>query len=356
MTNPSRIWLRSYLTNSNDLTKGYDIMKTTSLNILNLCVRCYNYCKYCLLSWDGKCLGIEYERSVAYARRFYDWLKVSHKDIIFTYYIGYSMDHPDLPNAIKFMQETNSPGGEFLQFDGMQMRTREELDLLFTSIADIGVKLIDFTFYGTKEYHDKFAGRKGDFDLMMDSMGIALDKGLNVEVGIPITKENLSQIDALLSQLPQEKIKISIFTPHSGGRGINLLDAKITVDDYEMLSSNAKKYFNRSRNQTPVEWLHDQGPVPKKRILTLSLLPSNIDFLENQSFEDTLKDLEKLDEDYYEKIPDFQNLLERYADPEDIHLYSRKDLFLLYRKRYIKDEQISVLDVTDERFSGSLRY
>ena len=102
-------------------------MKTTSLNILNLCVRCYNHCKYCLLSWDGKCLGIEYERSVAYAREFYDWLKMSNKDINFTYYFGYSMDHPDLPNAIKFMQETNSPGGEFLQFDGMKMRTRDEL-------------------------------------------------------------------------------------------------------------------------------------------------------------------------------------------------------------------------------------
>lgn len=331
-------------------------MKTTSLNILNLCVRCYNHCKYCLLSWDGKCLGIEYERSVVYARKFYNWLKNTHKDIHFTYYFGYSMDHPDLPNAIKFMQETNSPSGEFLQFDGMKMRTRAELDSLFTIIAELGVKLIDFTFYGTKEYHDQFAGRKGDFALMMDSVEIALDKGLNVEVGIPITKENLSQIDTLLSQLPQDKIKIFLFTPHSGGRGSHLSDAKITLDDYEKLSSNAKRYFNRNRNQTPVEWLHSGESAPQNRVLTLSLLPSNIDFLENQTFEDTLRDLEKLDEDYYDKIPDFQSLLERYAAPEDMHLYSKKDLYLLYRKKYMEEEKINVLDVTDERFSGSLRY
>ena len=31
------------------------------------------------------------------------------------------MEHPKLLEAIKFMQETNSPGGEFLQFDGMKM-------------------------------------------------------------------------------------------------------------------------------------------------------------------------------------------------------------------------------------------
>lgn len=331
-------------------------MITKSLNILNLCVPCYNHCKYCLLSWSGKCLGIEYERSVEYARKFYNWLKGAHKEIDFTYYFGYSMDHPDLPNAIKFMQETNSPGGEFLQFDGMQMRTREELDVLFTSIRELGVKLINFTFYGTREYHDQFAGRRGDFELMMDSMEIALEKGLNVEVGIPVTKENLTQIDELLSQLPQDKIKTVIFTPHSGGRGINLLDAKITVNDYERISSNAKKHFNRSRNQTPAEWLHAQEPIPQNRILTLSLLPSNIDFLENQSFEDTLSDLEKLDEDYYRIIPDFHSLLERYADPTDIRLYSKKDLYLLYRKRYIEEENINVTDIADERFSSSLRY
>lgn len=331
-------------------------MQTTSLNILNLCVRCYNHCKYCLLSWDGKCLGIEYERSVAYARDFYDWIKTAHKDINFTYYFGYSMEHPDLLNAIKFMQETNSPGGEFLQFDGMKMRTREELNDLLTRIKEQGVKLIDFTFYGTKEYHDRFAGRKGDFELMMNSLEIALEIGLNVEVGIPITKENISQIDELLKLLPEDKIRIFIFTPHSGGRGINLLNSKINADDYESLSPKAKVYFNRGKNQTPTEWKESYLSEVDKRVLTLSLLPTNIERLEQQSFEETLKELEKMDDDYYNSVPNFQSLLKIYADSDDRRLFSRKDLYLLYRKRYISENNINVLDITDERFSGSFRY
>ena len=120
-------------------------MRTTSINILNLCVPCYNHCRYCLLSWNGKCLGVEYTRSVEYARNFYNWLKIAHPDINFVYYFGYSMEHPDLPEAIKFMQETNSPGGEFLQFDGMKMRTRAELHELLENIRTLGIKLIDFT-------------------------------------------------------------------------------------------------------------------------------------------------------------------------------------------------------------------
>ena len=331
-------------------------MRTTSLNILNLCVPCYNHCKYCLLSWDGKCIGIEHARGVEYARNFYIWIQNNHPEINFVYYFGYSMDHPNLPEAIKFMQETNSPGGEFLQFDGMRMRTKAELHQLLGNIKELGIKLIDFTFYGTKDYHDRFAGRKGDFELMMNSLEIALQKELNVEVGIPITKENITQIDSLIEMLPADKIRLFLFTPHSGGRGVTLMDSTITMDDYESLSSTAKQYFNRENNKTPLEWLNTDLPTVENRVLTLSLLPSNIDRLEHLSFENTLEELEMIDGEYYSAVPDFQILLKLYADSNDSHLYSKKALYLLYRRRYITDNHLTVLDLTDERFSGSVRY
>lgn len=331
-------------------------MKTTSLNILNLCVPCYNHCKYCLLSWDGKCVGIDYTRSVEYARRFYLWLKNNHPEINFVYFFGYSMEHPDLPAAIKFMQETGSHGGEFLQLDGMRMRSKDELRELLGSIKEAGIKLIDFTFYGTQEYHDRFAGRKGDFELMMNTLEIALETCLNVEVGIPITKENIAQTDALIKMLPSDKIKIFLFTPHSGGRGIHLLESKITINDYDNLSAAAKKHFNRSNNKTPTEWLETDLPEAENRVLTLSLMPSNIEHLEQISFDSALKELETADDEYYSNVPDFKTLLKMYAVSNDRHLYTKKDLYILYRRRYITDNKLSVSDFTDERFSGSLRY
>ena len=155
---------------------------------------------------------------------------------------------------------------------------------------------------------------------------------------------------------PQDKIKIFLFAPHSGGRGIALLDSKITVDDYEGLSPIAKNHFNRNNNKTPLEWLNTELPTVENRVLTLSLLPSNIEHLEQHSFDHTLTALEKMDEDYFGMVPDFQSLLTMYADANDRSLYSRKDLYLLYRRRYIKDNNLAVLDLTDERFSGSIRY
>lgn len=331
-------------------------MKTTSLNILNLCVRCYNHCRYCLLSWDGDCLGVDDSRSVKYARDFYHWLKTAHPEIRFVYYFGYSMEHPDLPEAIRFLQETGSPGGQFLQFDGMKMRSNEELHELLGSLKEAGIRLLDFTFYGTQEYHDRFAGRRGDFDLMMRSLEIALEMGLDAEVGIPVTKENLSQLDALIAMLPADRIRIFLFTPHSGGRGVTLLDSKMTVEDHESLSEAAKQRFNRNSNKTPAEWLDTELPAVEHRVLTLSLLPSIIEQLEQRSFEETLQALERMDEEYYSIIPDFKSLLNMYADPGDRRLYTKKDLYLLYRRRYIAEHKLTIPDMSDERFSGSIRY
>lgn len=332
------------------------LLKTTSINILNLSVPCNNHCKYCLLSWDGNCLGIADERAMNYAKRFYSWLKKKRPEMNFVYYFGYSMEHPKLFEVIDFLQETNSPGGKFLQFDGMNMRSNDELEELFIQLKNKGIQLIDFTFYGMEAYHDKFAGRKNDFDLMMRSLRIALDKGLQVEVGIPVIKDNINQIDELISILPQEEIRIFLFTPHSNGRGIHLADSKITANDYENMSDVCKKLLNRDKNRTPLEWLNASFKEVEHRILTLSLLPSNIDKLENQEFDKTILELERMDEAYYQVIPSFRELLRMYANEKDNHLYTQKDLYIQYRRRYIEENHLDIIDLTDERFSGSIRY
>ena len=291
-----------------------------------------------------------------YAKRFYSWLKKNRPELNFVYYFGYSMEHPKLFEVIDFLQETNSPGGNFLQFDGMNMRSNDELEELFIQLKNKGIQLIDFTFYGMEAYHDKFAGRKNDFDLMMRSLRIALDKGLQVEVGIPVIKDNINQIDELISILPQEEIRIFLFTPHSNGRGIHLADYKITVNDYENMSDVTKKLLNRDKNCTPLEWLNASFKEVENRILTLSLLPSNIDKLEDQEFDKTILELERMDETYYQVIPSFRELLRMYANEKDNHLYTQKDLYIQYRRRYIEENHLDIIDLTDERFSGSIRY
>ena len=77
-------------------------MQTTAIYIQNLCVPCSCHCRYCLLSWDGHLRGIDYERSATFAKRFRTWLQEHRPDLDFQFYFGYSMEHPQLPEAIDF--------------------------------------------------------------------------------------------------------------------------------------------------------------------------------------------------------------------------------------------------------------
>ena len=63
-----------------------------------------------------------------------------------------------------------------------------------------------------------------------------------------------------------------------------------------------------------------------------------------------------MDDDYYSIIPTFSKLLEKYANKDDTCLYSKKDLYYLLSQRYIKENNIQIEEVNDERFCGSIRY
>ena len=125
---------------------------------------------------------------------------------------------------------------------------------------------------------------------------------------------------------------------------------QVTVKD------RVKKYFNRQNNKTQREWKRTLLDEVKYRSLQLSLLESNIEKLEKQSFEETFKEMENNDEIYYSTIPSFKELLMMYCDESDNYLYSKKDLYLIYRKKFIKENNIIIDDMSDERFSGSVRF
>lgn len=333
-------------------------MNTVSINVMNLCVPCENRCRYCLLSYDGKTNGIDFERSMVYAKRFFDWLQANRPEISFLFGFGYSMEHPDLENAIKFCQSIGSITGEFLQFDGMRFRTESELETLLLKLKSIGIKLIDLTFYGTEEYHDRFAARYGDFRLMLDTLRIANKVNLDVAVSIPLTHENVNQIDALLNQLDKYKVsRFACFIPHSEGKGHQLDKIRLTLSDYDQLSDRVKSHFSRERFRPEREWMQEKAlPCPDKRALTVTLRPDNVDFFEHLSFEDTISYLEKLDDTYYQTIPSFSELLVMYGDVGGTKIYSARDLYLHYQRRYIVEHNLQVYDINDERQCFSRRF
>ena len=64
-----------------------------------------------------------------------------------------------------------------------------------------GVKELNFTVYGLAEYQDRFAGRKGDFELILRMMAAARNAGLYFTVGVPLTGGNIEQTDMVVNVL-----------------------------------------------------------------------------------------------------------------------------------------------------------
>lgn len=332
-------------------------MKTTSINVMNLCVPCENRCRYCLLSYDGKIAGVDYKRSETYAKCFHEWLRENRTDLSFLFGFGYSMEHPQLFDAIDFCRSIGSATGEFLQFDGMKFRTDDELEYLLRRLKEYGIKLIDLTFYGTENYHDKFAAREGDFSLMMRTLVTANKTGLDVSISIPITQENFDQADSLIAQLEQYHTqRISCFIPHSEGRGRMLNPIRFSEAGYRKLSENVRHRINTTRFKTESNWLKEGFPHNENRVLTVTLLPENIEFFESLSFGETIAYLEKLDDDYYSAVPTVEELSQIYGNPEGNCYYSARDLYMQYQRRYIADNQIMIYDMNDERHCFSRRY
>lgn len=333
-------------------------MQTKSVYVMNLCVPCENRCRYCLLSYNGKENGIDYKRSEIYAKRFYDWIQEKRPDLSFVFGFGYSMEHPNLMEAIDFLQKIDSPTGRFLQLDGMKFREEGELRSFLIALKEHGIQLIDLTFYGTEDYHDKFAARKGDFAYMMSILRIANEIGLPVEVGIPVSHENVEQLEKLISELEKYELsRLFCFVPHSEGKGALLNNVRFSQKDYDSLSDKVKKYLNTNRFKTEKDWLHEnEFFAVDKRMVALTLTPENIDQFEQMSFDETIAYLEKLDDEYYRVVPDMDTLMEMYGDTDSDLFYSARDLYLNYQRRYIEEQHIEVYDINDERQCFSRRY
>lgn len=333
-------------------------MQTKSVYVMNLCVPCENRCRYCLLSYNGKENGIDYRRSEAYAKRFYEWIQDNRPDLSFVFGFGYSMEHPNLTEAIDFLQEIGSPTGRFLQMDGMKFRTEDELRTLFLDFKEHGIQLMDLTFYGTEDYHDKFAARKGDYAYMMSILQIANEIGLPVEVGIPVSHENAEQLELLINELEKYQLeKIFCFVPHAEGRGVLLNSVRFSQRDYDCLSEKVKGYLNTNRFKTEKEWLQNVDAFfTDKRMVALTLTPENIEQFEQMSFDETITYLENLDDEYYRVVPNAETLLEMYGDANSDLFYSARDLYLNYQRRYIKEHNTEVYDINDERQCFSRRY
>ena len=326
-------------------------MQTTSVLIQSLCVPCCNRCRHCLLSANGTVEGADWDRSVWTAERYLNELRQQRPELNTSFSFGYSMEHPKLREAIRTLHRLGSPTATFLQCDGMKMRNETECRALAAMLRDEGIQQLNFTVYGLPDYHDRFAGRSGDFALIERMMKAAR------EIGLPLTEENVSQADAVVERMTAAGCsKTSLFIPHEEGRGRLLEDVRLRLRDLSYLFPAVRGLLNETIYRTEAEWLKaPELAESKSRHILISLRKDNIEDYEKRSAVSVLEEIEALDERYYQAFPSFSELAAQYGDPKGDRLYRVRDLFYHYRRLYAAAHPVDVPDLMDETRSGSRR-
>lgn len=327
-------------------------MKTVSFSIENLCVPCSCRCRHCLLGYDGNTIGVGYEQGKSFAQRI-----ASESPIKFSYYIGFCMDTPMLFDYITFCREIGSPGGRFLQMNGFQERPYDEIEHLMDRIKNSSVEIIDLTFYGLPDYHDAFAGRPGDFRFLTKMLTAANKAQLPVNISVPITEDNAGQIERLFDILSEYKTDgMSLYLPHSKGRGWFMEPQRLKKSTLEHLSPSMQAHMPKVKTQSEAQWLSEKVfPEPEKRHLTLSLTPDNFERYNHMSAEKIIGELEMLDDTFYGAVPSAEELARLYGNPLGDRLFRYRDLVLLWTKIYVRENNLKLHDMTDERGHFSIR-
>lgn len=240
----------------------------------------------------------------------------------------------------------------------LALRTESEAEALLRTVRDGGMRGIDLSFYGVGDEHDRFAGRRGDYDYLLMLLRGAIGLGLDVEADVMLTKENLPQMPALFALLDAYPLaRCTVVLPHAQGRGEALSGQRITKEDFESLCPQAKAHFSRLPYLTEGEWLRrGRFPAAGTRNVTLALTPGNIDRLEAMDPADIIRELEEMDEAYYAALPSIEELAALCGRPDNRQLFRYRDMVLQWQKRYIASGALPVPDMNDQRHAFSVRF
>ena len=333
-----------------------DTVRTTSMTVLNLCAPCGCACRYCLLESRKQAGGVDYCRGRRMAERFAAWTK--QKGISMLYGIGYCAEYPELTDNIAFNIAAGWTAARLLQCNGIAIRTPEETDRFLERVWHAGIKKIDTTFFGNRDFHDAFACRQGDYDFMLLLAERAAAQGFICEPTVPVFRSNIHMLPGMLDRLEQIPGigKVQFFLYDHRGRGAMMERERITVDDYQALPERVRKLMNMKKYKTEAGWL-DSGPLPEytTRHLFITLREDNIDMLERMSCDEIVAYVEKLDDDYHSAIPSVNELAAMYGDRTNMRLYRVRDLYWMWQRRYRSENGLELYDVTDERNCGAQR-
>ena len=294
-------------------------------------VPCLCRCRHCSLRNTGNVTAVPFSRARALADRFVLWKREQGiADFSIDIIVGYSCDHPELAKVVAF-NAANGVTSSFAPVKGTRFLSEHELRREFSRLRDIGISNVGLTFFGQRKRHDRFCGRKGDYDYTMKVAHLAAECGLERRESIILGCDAVSEVPELtgvLDDIPGTKGR-DIGTWDYRGRAKLLEDERPTIGDVESLPTDLRQYLSPACT-SEAEWIRRIGagdyPRKKRRVYLITVSEETVSDLETRDCGRVLSDIRDTNEAFLRSIPSMYDLASLYGNATGEGYYRVRDL------------------------------
>lgn len=326
-----------------------EAIKITGVGTVNDTGQCVTRCRWCAFGNIGA-YNLTAERISAVLERLIEWRdrnRPADFKVSFRWGRSFNFDLKTLVARAKLYKRVFGGQEKSIPFGGIYFKPDDQLKTWLLERKDIGIEKIVASFAGTRELHDKWACKKGEFEQLVRASWIAGEIDIEYSENLFLTRSTLPLLDELmdlLDAIPGRKSR-TIGPVHYRGRAQKMEEERITEDIMQALPSRVNKYFHtRDSMETERDWIEvisagNRGPIEVELLLFID--SSNIDWIETTPIEDVLADLEARTRRAYAAIPTIQELCERYSDRENGRMYSFAwELEKKWLNRYLQKNRI----------------
>jgi hypothetical protein len=291
---------------------------------------CAHICRYCLISESRKRSALPFARFEALVHRFHDWRQAERPDLDIGIFVGPSFDYDmETLKGIARLRERRGSKFRFVNLGGLRIRCGDELAKWIDERQGAGIVGFHTSLAGYGETHDRWNGRKGDFEYQTTILRLAGERGMARQEKLFLTKNTLPLFDRLLDvldALPGELHGRGVSPFFYAGLASRYEDERLTEDERDTLPEriNELRAGRFSTWFSEREWIPlmlETAGKPRRLQLKLDVDEANIDALERASCEEIFIAREREYQASYGVIPALDELGVRYGDRDNRRVY-----------------------------------
>lgn len=292
---------------------------------------CAHICRYCLISETRKGSALPFSRFEALVHRFYDWKAAAGRDNLeIGVFVGPSYDY-DLETLRGVARLRARRGGRFqiLNLGGLRLRRGDELAGWLEQRRAAGIIGLHASLAGCAETHDRWNGRRGDFDYQTAILRLGGERGMVRHERLFLTRNTLPHFDRLLDILdgiPGEVRNRYVTLFFFAGLATRYERERLTEEERDSLPERVSRLrqgrFQEWRSER--EWIPimaETADRPRRLMLKLDVNEGNIDRLERSPCEAIFAEQERLYQESYSVVPALAELCARYGDRDSRKVY-----------------------------------